>query len=50
VTHGPLTWLVLGAALATLLVAPAYYRLGRREGREAALRYVEQRARRAGRP
>jgi hypothetical protein len=48
-THGPLTWMVLGAAVSSLLVAPAYYRLGRREGREAALRQVEQRARRIGR-
>jgi hypothetical protein len=48
-SHGPLTWALLGAAVSALLTAPAYYRLGRREGREAALRYVEERARRLSR-
>jgi hypothetical protein len=35
-SHGPLTWVCLGAALSSLLVAPIYYWKGVKDGTEKA--------------
>jgi hypothetical protein len=47
-SHGPLTWFVLGAAVAMLFTAPAYYWKGQKDGRAAILRDIERVRRRFG--